>query len=999
MVNQEDLEILEELITESREHLAAIEPDLLELERAGGRVPTELVNRVFRAIHSIKGGFGFFGVRPIETLTHVMESVLMKVRDGELAADPAMIDALLTGVDRVREMLDDLENADRVDAAPVVESLRRILDGGASPPGDGGPGTPEAGVDPDGQGTAEPSAPAAGPADPAREAEDAGAGPAGEGTAEPSAPAAGPADPAPEDGSTAPGSPGPGKGKAPAPAAGGPASPPSRDGVPAGGGAGGGGRKVHASETLRVKVELLDRLMNLAGELVLARNQMMQALGRRLGEVLGGEGTVKGLHDALGHAREQVARAAERGTLDDRSRAVLDGELEQIGALFDQVFSRRIHDMPGIGTSMGNVDTVTTELQENIMRTRMQTLGTVFGKFPRVIRELCRKTGKEIEVEIEGSEVELDKSIIEALGDPMTHLLRNAADHGIEPPEERERAGKPRTGRLRIAAFHEGGQVNILIEDDGRGIDVDRVKAKAVERGLITPAQAQAMDDREAVMLIFAPGFSTAEQVTDVSGRGVGMDVVRNNVESLGGQIEVESRPGQGTTVVLKLPLTLAIIPSLVVTAGGRRFAVPQVSLEELVRLRAGDPTRRLEQVHGAEVMRLRGRLLPIVRLREQLGMEEPAGDAADGAGRAVQVLVLKVGAHRYGLVVDEVLDSEEIVVKPLPVYLKDSRCYAGATIMGDGRVAMILDVAGIAEKAGLKFGETEGAPTAQEERKARLEQTETQSLLLFRNHPDQVFAINLGLVARIERISRDDIDRVGGVEYLRYPDRSLRLVRLHDFLPVNAPGEEPAALYVIVPKLVRHTMGILATDFEDVIRARVDVDQETLRGPGILGSAVVDGRMVIFLDIYGLFELAEPELFGGDAGTTELLSGKKVLLAEDTPFFREVVRRYLAGFGAEVDVANDGEEAWSRLRERSYDLLVTDIEMPGMNGYELTSRVRQDPELRNLPVIALTALGDNRAARKRGEEAGVDGWETKLDREALGRAIRDVLSGRMTHA
>ncbi len=976
-MNQEDLEILEELITESKEHLAAIEPDLLELERAGGQVSDDLVNRVFRAIHSIKGGFGFFGVRPIETLTHVMESVLMKVRDGELAATPEMIDALLTGVDRVREMLEDLERADQVDAAPVVESLRRILDGETAPPGGAGSEAeegPEASGDADG----DPGGEEAGGAPEAA----ADAGPSAEDTED----AVTEREPVKET---------PPPGAAPAAA---PASSPG-PGAPAGGGGGGGARKVHASETLRVKVELLDRLMNLAGELVLARNQMMQALGRRLGEVLGGEGAVKGLHEALGHARDQVTKAAERGAIDEKSRGRLEGELERITSLLDQVFSRRIHDMPGIGTSMGNVDTVTTELQENIMRTRMQTLGTVFGKFPRVIRELCRKTGKEIEVEIEGSEVELDKSIIEALGDPMTHLLRNAADHGIEPPDERERAGKPRTGRLRIAAFHEGGQVNILIEDDGRGIDVEKVKAKAVERGLITPAQAQAMDDREAVMLIFAPGFSTAEQVTDVSGRGVGMDVVRNNVESLGGQIEVESRPGQGTTVVLKLPLTLAIIPSLVVTVGDRRYAVPQVSLEELVRLRTGDPTRRLEHVHGAEVMRLRGRLLPIVRLREQLGMEAPADEGGEEARKAVQVLVLKVGPHRYGLVVDEVLDSEEIVVKPLPVYLKDSRCYAGATIMGDGRVAMILDVAGIAEKAGLKFGETEAGPTAQEERKARLEQTETQSLLLFRNHPDQVFAINLGLVARIERISREEIDRVGGVEYLRYPDRSLRLVRLHEYLPVNAPEEEPPALYVIVPKLVKHTMGIVATDFEDVIRAKVDVDQETLRGPGILGSAVIDGRMVIFLDIYGLFELAEPELFGGEAGTTELLSGRRVLLAEDTPFFREVVRRYLQGFGANVDVANDGEEAWQMLQERSYDLLVTDIEMPGMDGYELTRRIRQDPGLRELPVIALTALGDNPRARAEGEAAGVDGWETKLDREALGAVLRDVLSGRTVHA
>ncbi len=383
--------------------------------------------------------------------------------------------------------------------------------------------------------------------------------------------------------------------------------------------------------SIRVDVGLLDRLVNLVGELVLARNQVLQFTGTR------------------------------------RDPAFLQ--------------------------TTQRLNQITTELQEGVLKTRMQPIGNILNKFPRQVRDLAVACGKQVHVTVEGEETELDKTLLEAIKDPLTHLVRNAVDHGVEPPEERIALGKPPEGRLALHAFHEGGQVNINVADDGRGIDPERVRRKAVERGLIPRDQAARLTERELLQLIFLPGFSTAERVTHVSGRGVGMDVVKTNIEKIGGAVDVLSRPGQGTTVKIKIPLTLAIIPALIVGSGGDRYAIPQVSLLELVRLDGDKARRGFEQIHGVPVYRLRGNLLPLVFLHRELRVEPARPQAEMGP---VHVAVLQAGERPFGLVVEAVSDTEEIVVKPLSKHFKGLPLFAGATIMGDGRVALILDILGL---------------------------------------------------------------------------------------------------------------------------------------------------------------------------------------------------------------------------------------------------------------------------------------------------------------
>ena len=389
-----------------------------------------------------------------------------------------------------------------------------------------------------------------------------------------------------------------------------------------------------ADANIRVGVGLLDKLMDLVGELVLTRNQILQ----------------------FNTEREDAA----------------------------------------LNTTSQRLNLITTELQEGVMKTRMQPIGMVWNKLPRVVRDMAVALGKQIRLEMDGADTELDRTIIEAIKDPLVHLVRNACDHGIEPPEVRARAGKPPQGRLTLRAYHEGGQVNIEIGDDGGGIDVARVKQKAVERGLLRSEQAEKLSDREALNLIFLPGFSTAQTVTNVSGRGVGMDVVKSNIEKIGGVVNVFSRPGEGATVKLKIPLTLAIIPGLVIASGGERFVIPQVSLLELIRLEGDSSEKHIEHVHGTPVYRRRGSLLPIAYLNQALGLK--SAERSD----AVSMVVLQAEDRQFGLVVDGINDTQEIVVKPLGKQLKGLTEYAGATIMGDGRVALILDVLGIGQSAGV---------------------------------------------------------------------------------------------------------------------------------------------------------------------------------------------------------------------------------------------------------------------------------------------------------
>ncbi|MGH9446735.1 MAG: chemotaxis protein CheW, partial [Terriglobia bacterium] len=554
-----------------------------------------------------------------------------------------------------------------------------------------------------------------------------------------------------------------------------------------------------AANTIRVDVGQLDKLMNLAGELVLVRNQVLQ-------------------------------------------------------------FSATQQDA-GFLSATQRLNLITTELQEGVMKARMQPIDNVWNKIPRMVRDLAVGSGKQVRVEMEGKETELDKTVIEAIKNPLTHVIRNAVDHGIESPEKRVAAGKPAEGQILLRAYHEGGQVNIEISDDGAGIDLNRVKQKAIERGLVTPEQAAVMKERETLNLIFLPGFSTAAKITNVSGRGVGMDVVKTNIEKIGGAVDIQNKPQQGTTLKIKIPLTLAIVPALIVASAGDRYAIPQISVLELVRLEGGDARRDIESVHGAPVYRLRGNLLPLVYLNKELR----AGAVKDGntAKRdAAHIVVLQADDRRFGLVVDEVNDTAEIVVKPLGKLLKSIETFAGATIMADGRVALILDVMGIARRASVVPEVRERALGGEKAAADGRASKQRQRALLFEGPGGGRMAIPLSLVTRLEEFPCSSLERAGSQDVVQYHGSILPLVRIAGLLherrrqPRQALAQDAAArgdkIQVVVYTVEERSVGLVVERILDIVEENVALQQASTRG-GTQGSMVIQGRVTEILDLEGL--------------------------------------------------------------------------------------------------------------------------------------------------
>ena len=957
--------MLNDLIVESREHLSEIEPDLLELEQKGDAISSELINRIFRAVHSIKGGFGFFGIDHITKLSHAMENVMAKIRDKKLAISPAVTDALLKGVDKLRLLLDDVRHAEEISIDSETAGLTPFLDEAvatsasskAAPPSNGGLDdairqkhpdltqqqvreavkngkqlyqiavnshtdlfdkniTPLAlietweklgdildiALDIDNivgiEGSAdkelmysimfssvlEPDLISTGTGIPNEQIFSVDLAELKSGLAKT----------VPDKTITAatPGKEGAGLDSGLKKTDKGPPEKAQK-------------QEVRIEDALRVKVGLLNNLMNLAGELVLSRNQLMQSVGRKLSEAVEIDTLFKNIDRQIVQSFKSVIDGEkEKGGQINRN---IEKEHARIREACLQDLSIRLIDIPGLNNIIQNIDMVTSILQESIMQTRLQPISVVFSKFPRLVRDLAKKLGKDIELTLVGQDVELDKSIIEQLSDPLTHLIRNSVDHGVELPEQRTKAGKQRQGQIVLRAFHEGGKVHIQIEDDGAGINRERVKEKAVSLGILTAEEVAKMTDREIDGIIMLPGFSTATTVSDVSGRGVGMDVVNTNIERLGGIVEIDSVPGHGTIITMKLPLTLAIISSLIVSAGGRRFAIPQVGIEELVRVRSGDVAKKIERLKECEVIRLRGKLLPLVRLSDALGMaamfshpqaavrepdrrqrwsdrrtaqdaEEAKKEAVEVPGpeanrrsessdrrkslaNAVKIIVCKYGDKHFGLVVNEVYDNEEIVVKPLSGYLKSCQCYAGSTIMGDGSVAMILDTNGIAMRSGLKFSELEKDFETEKDRFLKDGLKKQRELLLFATGESGNFGVDLSMVARVEKVEKTKIETISGKEFLKYDDRSMRLIRLPDYLPVNQGTSSGSYAYVIVPKDVKYVMGIVADSVKDIIKTDAILDSTNIRGQGILGSAIIDSALTILIDVPAIFKLAEPEL------------------------------------------------------------------------------------------------------------------------------------------
>ncbi|MGA7342085.1 MAG: hybrid sensor histidine kinase/response regulator, partial [Terracidiphilus sp.] len=722
-------------------------------------------------------------------------------------------------------------------------------------------------------------------------------------------------------------------------------------------------------DSIRVNVGTLEMLMNLAGELVLGRNQLRASIAQK---------------------NPRALKAADQ-----------------------------------------RINQITSELQDVVMQTRLQPIGNVFGKFPRLVRDLAAALNKDIQLDIRGKDVALDRSLIESLSDPLTHMVRNAVDHGVESAEERVRAGKPRQGLVSIDARHEAGQVVVEIADDGGGIDPERIAKVALAKGLLTADKLDGMSAKDKTALIFLPGLSTTKQANDVSGRGVGMDVVKTNLDRLGGKVEILSNPGKGTTFRIKLPLTLAIIPSLIVSVEGERFAIPQINVEEMRHVLPGQAKTRIEIVGDAEVLLLRDRLIPLVRFADLLGVVPSYSD--DGSGRreldrrthladrrspripapgeenpqpqpsaplharsagdrrhkggALEIVVVNTGSQTYGLVVGSFHDTEEIVVKPLGSHLKGLEEYAGATILGDGSVALILDVAGLAAKANL---DAVTRMTRAQERAAKDLQEEfsdSHSLVLFHNAPEVLCALPLDTVTRIEHIAPKQVETLGGRRTMQYHGGLLPLVTLADAAQVD-PIADSGDLAVMIANIRGHELGLLGAMPVDVVETGARIDQATHRQKGVAGSTIIHDRTALIVDLYELVDATWPEWAAEQSAAqprSAAAAETAVLLAEDSDFFRTQVTRFLEEDGYTVLAAPDGEAAWELLLQNLEKVraVVTDVEMPRLDGLGLARRIRADRRTAHLPIIALTSLaGEDDIAR--GKSAGVNDYQTKLDRDRL---------------
>ena len=737
-------ELVKDLLLESHEGLDRFDHELLAVEQ--GQAGSDWTNTVFRVIHTLKGTAGCLGLGHIEHTAHAGENLLSLLRDGKLVMTQEMITTLLTLSDTLRGMLRTLEatgSDGTSDHAALLARLEQLQV------------TPVAVV------VAAPAAPVEKPAFGLFSEDEPTAEPAG--AAAPVAPAV----------------------FVPVAAA---ASEPAAVEVST--------KSSVADNAIRVDISQLDKVMNLVGELVLARNQI-------------------------------VANTTQ----------------------FDQA---------ALMTASQRLNIITTELQESVMKTRMQPIGNVWGKFPRIVRDVSHELNKKVRLIMDGQSTELDRTIIEAIKDPLTHIVRNSIDHGIESPEKRRAAGKAEEGLLSLRAFHEGGQVNIEIMDDGGGINLDRVKAKAISQNLITAEQAARLTEREGLNLIFLPGLSTAEKITNVSGRGVGMDVVKTNIEKIGGSIDLQTQPGQGTTLKIKIPLTLAIIPALIVTSGGDRYAIPQVSLLELVRLEGAQARKGIEQLYGAPVYRLRGHLLPLAYLNKQFKVSAGgAKTATQTIDEVINIIVLQADGRHFGLVVDEINDTEEIVVKPLGKQLKGITSFAGATIMGDGRVALILDVVGLAQHANV-VAETRDRAVADEKIRAHGSTEDRQTLLLFSIGKDRRMAIPLSLAARLEEFPLSRIERTGAQEVVQYRGQILPLIRVADHVAGKVVPDAPSdTLQVVVYSEGDRSYGLIVSRINDIVEEAVTI-KRAASAPGILGSAVVQDKVTDLLDVPGLVRAAE---------------------------------------------------------------------------------------------------------------------------------------------
>jgi two-component system chemotaxis sensor kinase CheA len=678
------------------------------------------------------------------------------------------------------------------------------------------------------------------------------------------------------------------------------------------------------SQTIRVTVDVLEELMTLVGELVLTRNQLLQ-----------------------------ISRA--EGT-----------------NAFTAPLQRLSH--------------ITSDLQEGVMKTRMQPIGNAWNKLPRLVRDLAHETGKKIQLDMQGQDTELDRQVLELMRDPLTHMVRNSADHGLETPEVRRAAGKPETGKIRLNAFHEGGHIIIEVADDGYGLNVVKIREKVLSKGLATDAELAAMSEAEVKNFIFRAGFSTAAAVTAISGRGVGMDVVRSNIERIGGTVELTSTLGQGTCFTIKIPLTLAIVSALIVRACAERFAIPQISVLELVRVGrdgGGASGMAIERIGSTPVLRLRDQLLPLVTLGDLLRLER-----TEVAPASATVVVTAVGSGTLGIVVDDVYDTEEIVVKPVAPILRHVTMFSGNTILGDGSVIMILDPNGVARSAGVSAARGQLGNGDQAASGARSD--DQTALLVFRAGGDGApRAVPLSLVSRLEEIERGKVERSGGGYVTQYRGKLMPLIGMGDGAPTASEQPQPVLVFADGARC----MGLMVDTIVDVVHDRLNIELASGR-PGLLGTAVVAGQATEVLDTSYWLTMAWRDWFGNAQSANT--RAKRLLIVEDSDFFRQLLVPALAAEGFEVTAAGSAAEAL-RLRDNGLmvDAIISDIEMPDMDGLAFARVVREGGAWAALPLIALSGRS-SAADEARGREAGFSDYCHKFDRETLMDSLKQSLNAQV---
>ncbi|SDN72938.1 hybrid sensor histidine kinase/response regulator [Afipia sp. GAS231] len=670
-----------------------------------------------------------------------------------------------------------------------------------------------------------------------------------------------------------------------------------------------------ANQSIRVNVDTLEHLMTMVSELVLTRNQLLE-------------------------------------------------------------ISRRNEDTE-FKVPLQRLSNVTAELQEGVMKTRMQPIGNAWQKLPRIVRDLSGELGKQIELEMHGADTELDRQVLDLIKDPLTHMVRNSADHGLETPSERSAAGKPEQGTIRLSAYHEGGHIIICIADNGRGLNTERIKAKAVQNGLVSEADLEKMTEAQIHKFIFAPGFSTAAAVTSVSGRGVGMDVVRTNIDQIGGTIDIKSVAGEGSSVTIKIPLTLAIVSALIVEAAGDRFAIPQLSVVELVRARANSE-HRIERIKDTAVLRLRNKLLPLMHLKKLLKIDDgTSSDPENGF-----IVVTQVGSQTFGIVVDGVFHTEEIVVKPMSTKLRHIDMFSGNTILGDGAVIMIIDPNGIAKALGAAGSASRDL--ADDHAAAHASSGEQlTSLLVFRAGSNQPKAVPLGLVTRLEEIATDKIELSNGRYMVQYREQLMPLVQM-DGVTVQTSGSQPILVFADDGR----SMGLVVDEIIDIVEERLHIEVAGSQS-GILGSAVIKGQATEVIDVGHFLPMAFADWFSRKEMRPSM-SSQSVLLVDDSAFFRNMLAPVLKAAGYKVRVAPNAQEGLTALRSgQVFDVVLTDIEMPDMNGFEFAEVIRADQHLSAMPIIALSSMVSP-AAIERGRQAGFHDYVAKFDRPGLIAALKE---------